>query len=152
MKYTAAAVRSNGRLCSRSFGCFAHDPGPDLSGHELHGALGERGIGPGVARIQQCTELTDLLAERENLVRDARGGSRDHQALEATRGRELAVRLLGIIAHDVQRAGLGEFGPHDFEVEAVRALLAVRIATCRRFVIGHEDAAGDAPAGWIRTK
>ena len=125
------------------------DPGPDLVRHELHGAPGERWIGPVVARVEQGAERADLVAECENLVRDALRGSRDHETLDAPPRRELGIRLVGIVAHQVQRAELRQLGPHHVEVEAVRAVLAMRIATCRGLVIGHEDAARHAPAGRI---
>ena len=37
------------------------DPGPDLVRHELHGAPGERWIGPVVACVEQCAECADLV-------------------------------------------------------------------------------------------
>src|SRR4051812_9909446 len=39
------------------------DPGPDLVRHELHGAPGERRIGPVVARVEQRAERADLVQE-----------------------------------------------------------------------------------------
>lgn len=128
------------------------DPGPDLVRHELHGAPGERWIGPVVARVEQCAERADLVAECKNLVRDALGGSRDYETLDAPLRRELGIRLVGKVAHDVQRARLRELGPHDVEVEVVRAVLAMHVAMCRGLVIGHENAARHAPPGSIGTE
>src|SRR5579883_201265 len=112
------------------------DPGPDLVRHELHGAPGERWIGPVVARVEQCTERADLVAECKNLVRNALRGSRDYETLNAPLRREIGIRLVGKVAHDVQRAGLRELGPHDVEVEVVRAVLTMHVAMCRSLVIG----------------
>lgn len=128
------------------------DPGPDLVRHELHGAPGERWIGPVVARVEQCAERADLVAECKNLVRDALGGSRDYETLDAPLRRELGIRLVGKVAHDVQRPGLCELGSHDVEVEVVRAVLTMHVAMCRGLVIGHENAARHAPPGSIGTE
>lgn len=128
------------------------NPGPDLVRHELHGAPGERWIGPVVARVEQCAECADLVAECKNLVRDALGGSCDYETLDAPLRRELGIRLVGKVAHDVQRAGLRELGPHDVEVKVVRAVLAMHVAMCRGLVIGHENAARHTPPGSIGTE
>ncbi len=128
------------------------EPGPDLVRHQLHRAPGERWIGPVVARVEQCAERADLVAECKNLVRDALGGSRDYETLDAPLRREFGIRLVGKVAHDVQRAGLCELGPHDVEVEVVRAALAMHVAMCRGLVIGHENAACHAPPGSIGTE
>lgn len=77
------------------------NPGPDFVRHELHGAPGERWIDPVVARVEQCAERTDLVAECKNLVRDALRGSRDYETLDAPLRREFGIRLVGKVAHDV---------------------------------------------------
>ncbi|GAA6624018.1 hypothetical protein NUACC26_098430 [Scytonema sp. NUACC26] len=98
-----------------------------------------------MARIEQGTERADLFAEFENLVCDALRSSRYYETLDAPPGCELGIRLVGKVAHHVQRAGLRKLRPHDVEVEAVGTVLAIRIATRRNLVIGHEDAARHAP-------
>ncbi len=128
------------------------DPGPDLVRHELHGAAGERWIAPVVTRVEQCAKRTDLVAECKNLVHDTLGGSRDDETLDAPPRRELRIWLVGKVAHDVQRAGLRELGPHDVEVEVVRTVLAMHVAMCCVLVISHENAARHAPPRSIATE
>lgn len=70
------------------------DPGPDLVRHQLHRAPGERWIGPVVARVEQCAERADLVAECKNLVCDALGGSRDYETLDAPLRGEFGIRLV----------------------------------------------------------
>ena len=83
----------------------AIDPRPDLARHQLHGAPGERWIGPVVARVEQGAERADLVAECENLIRYALRGSRDNETLDAPPGREFGIRLVGKVAHQIQHAG-----------------------------------------------
>lgn len=80
------------------------------------------------------------------------GGSRDYETLDAPFRREIGIRLVGKVAHDVQRVTLRELGPHDMEIEVVCAALAMHVAMCRGLVIGHENAACHAPPGSIGTE
>ena len=124
------------------------NPGPDLVRHELHRAPGERRFDPVVARVEQRPECADFVTKRQDLLRDALRRPCDHEALDAARIVSSESGWPGI-AHHVERAGLRELGAHDVEVEAVRAVLTMRVAACRRLVVGHEDAARHAPAGGV---
>jgi len=99
--------------------------------------------------IEQSAERANLVAEFENLVCDALRGSHDHETFEAPLRRERGIRLTATVAHHVQGAGLRELGLNHMEVEAVGAVLAMRVATRRGFFIGDEDAARHTPAGGV---
>src|SRR5262245_42979865 len=111
------------------------DARQDLVRRELHRAPGKRGIGPVVAGVEQSAERADLVPELENPVRDTFWGPGDDQTLEAAPGRKLRIRLAGKVAHHVECAGPRKLGPHDVEVEVVRAALAVCIVARRCFVV-----------------
>src|SRR5262249_39924875 len=53
---------------------------------------------------------------------------------------------------DVERPGGCKLGPHDVEIEAVRSVGMIGVAACRCLVIGHENAARDAPTGRARVE